>query len=153
MPPRNHWPKILVLLAIALCGCQIKLVADYDQPTFEEVLKAGKKVDQFYGSLLERPQNQRPYAQFSSQYVDIESDLRSLVTRNQARPLNQESTKISGTILELWLKYKAAHQEGNGYTTAIATLHRNRFIRLFNAAASAEEAKKLPADEKDPSKE
>jgi predicted secreted Zn-dependent protease len=110
-------------------------------------------VDQFYGALLERQQDQRPYAQFSSQYVEIESELRSLVTRNQVRPLNQESTKISQTILDLWQKYKAAHQKTNGYTTAIATLHRNRFTRLFNAAASAEEAKKLPAEDRDTSKE
>lgn len=149
---KARWPGV-VALALLLAGCAIKLVADYDQPAFEEILRVAKKVDQFYGGLLERPEGQRPYAQFSAQYVDIESDLRSMVTRNQARPLNQESTKISETILELWQKYKAAHQENNGYKTVLANLHRKRFTRLFNAAASAEEAKKLSADDKDAGKE
>jgi hypothetical protein len=155
----DHWKSyalrvaVLLAAAVALGGCQIKLVADYDQPTFEEVLRVGKKVDRFYGALLERAEDQRPYAQLSSQYVDIESDIRSLVTRNQSRPLNQESTKISETILELWQKYKAAHQKNNGYKTALATLDRKRFTRLFNAAASAETAKATPPEVKDASKE
>jgi hypothetical protein len=152
---RSRALRVAVWLAaaVALCGCQIKLVADYDQPAFEEVLRVGKRVDQFYGALLERPEDQRPYAQLSSQYVDIESDLRSLVTRNQSRPLNQESTKISETILQLWQKYKAAHQRNNGYKTALASLDRKRFTRLFNAAASAETAKATPPDVKDAGKE
>ncbi len=142
-----------LVVALSLGGCAIKLVADYDQPAFDETLKVAKEVDRFYGALLERPEGQRQYAQFSSQYVDIESDLRSLVMRNQARPLNEESIKISETILDLWRKYKGAHQENNSYKTALASLHRKRFTRLFNAAASAEEAKKLSPDEKDTSKE
>ena len=152
---KSRWSGAAALLAAALVmgGCQIKLVADYDQPTYEEILRLGKKVDQFYGALLERPEGQRAYAQFSPQYVEIESDLRSLVTRNQSRPLNKESTKISETILELWQKYKAAHQKNDGYKTALANLDRKRFTRLFNAAASAEIAKDTPPDDKDASKD
>ncbi len=148
---RSRGSGVAALLAacVAACACQIQLVADYDQATFEEILRTGKKVDRFYGALLERPEAQRPYSEFSAQYVEIESDLRSLVTRNQARPLNRESTQIAGTILELWQKYKAAHQAGNGYKSALAGLHRKRFTRLFNAAASAEEARKLAPEEKD----
>lgn len=144
---------VLLAVALALAGCQIRLVADYDQPTYEEILKLSKKVDQFYGNLLERAEEQRAYAQYSAQYVDIESDLRALVTRNQSRPLNKESTKISETILELWQKYKAAHQKTNGYKTALADLDRKRFHRLFTAAASAEIAKDTPPEVKDATKD
>jgi hypothetical protein len=150
----SRWPVLLWLaVLLSLAACQVKLVADYDQATFEGILQAAKKVDLFYGQLLERSENARPYAQFTTQYVDIESDLRSLVTRNQARPLNQESTKISETILNLWLKYKAAHQANDGYKTALAKLDRKRFTRLFNAAASAEQAKQLSPGDRDSEKQ
>jgi len=139
-------------LALGLGACTVKLVADYDASTFEEILRVGKEVDRFYGMLLEAPEGQRPYAKYAQQYVDIETDIRSLVTRNQARPLNDESTQISETILKLWIKYKDKHKANDGYATGAATLDRARFVRLFKAAAAAEEAKQLQPGDTDVSK-
>lgn len=141
-----------LLLAVGLGACTVKIVADYDASTFEEVLRVGKEVDRFYGMLLEAPQGERPYSKYSIQYVDIETDIRSLVTRNQARPLNKESTQISETILKFWGRYKDKHKANNGYSTGTANLDRNRFERLFKAAAAAEEAKNLQSSDMDTSK-
>lgn len=143
----------LLLLAFALSGCAVKLVADYDSVSFEEILKVGKKVDKFYGDLLETKLTDRAYPKFSDRYVDIETDIRSLVTRNKARALNEESTQISEITLSLWVKYKDGHKEKDTYSDGTAKLDRNRFIRLFAAAANAERAKNLDADDKDTAKE
>ncbi|HUK06064.1 MAG TPA: hypothetical protein VLV90_13400 [Burkholderiales bacterium] len=143
----------MLLLALSLGGCAIKLVADYDSVTYEEIIKVGKKVDKFYGDLLEAPAGDRGYKKFSERYVDVETDIRSLVTRNQARALNEESTEISEITLKLWIKYKDQHQSRNAYPDGIAKLDRKRFTRLFASAASAEQAKKLDADDKDPAKD
>lgn len=144
---------LVILIASVVGGCPIKLVADYDANTFEETVKLSKKVDLFYGNLLEIPEPDRQYKKFAEKYVEIQSDMRSLVTRNQARPLNLESTKISETILDLWVKYKDNHQAKDGYSNGTAKLDRKRFIRLFNAAAAAEAAKKLEADDRDVAKD
>lgn len=143
----------LLLLAFALGGCAVKLVADYDSVSFEEILKVGKKVDKFYGDLLEAKSSDRAYQKFSDQYVEIETDIRSLVTRNTARALNEESTQISEITLSLWLKYKDGHKTKDTYSDGTAKLDRNRFVRLFAAAASAERAKNLDADDKNTAKE
>lgn len=143
----------LLLVAFALGGCAVKLVADYDSVAFEEILKFGKKVDRFYGDLLETKPSDRAYQKFGAQYVEIETDIRSLVTRNKARALNEESTQISEITLNLWVKYKDAHRTKNTYSDGTAKLDRNRFVRLFAAAASAERAKNLDADDKDTTKD
>ena len=143
----------LLLLAFALGGCAVKLVADYDSVSFEEILKVGKKVDKFYGDLLEAKSSDRAYQKFSDRYVEIETDIRSLVTRNTARALNEESTQISEITLSLWLKYKDGHKTKDTYSDGTAKLDRNRFVRLFAAAASAERAKNLDADDKNTAKE
>ena len=143
---RPRWKPLagLVLaLVLALCGCSLKYVADYDSTTLEQTLAAGKKVDLFYGNLLETLPSQRPYAKYSTSYVDIEVDLRALVSRNQARALNGESIRIAQIILEKWDKYKDNHKAKGGYPDGIARLDRDRFLRLFRAAADAEEAKKI----------
>ncbi|SFB65270.1 hypothetical protein [Azotobacter beijerinckii] len=151
----NHLLRFsfFLLVAFALGGCTVKLVADYDSVTFEEILKVGKKVDKFYGDLLETKPGDRTYQKFSAQYVEIETDIRSLVTRNIARALNEESTQISEITLNLWVKYKGAHKTKDTYSDGTAKLDRNRFTRLFAAAASAERAKNLDADDKDVTKD
>ena len=47
-------------------------------------------------------------------------------------------------------KYKDQHKQRNDYTDGNAKLDRDRFVRVFAGAASAEEAKKLSAADKDP---
>jgi len=144
---------LLTLLLIAAAACSVKFVADYEAATFEEILKTGKTVDRFYGDMLEAPESQRTYATYSARYVEVETDIRSLLTRNKVRPLNTESIKINETILTLWLKYKDNHQKTDTYRTGVARLDRNRFLRLFGAAADAEAAKRLPSDDKDSGKD
>ncbi|AZE48350.1 hypothetical protein C4K04_2678 [Pseudomonas chlororaphis] len=154
MTPRNFSVKLarlglFLLLISVLGGCTVKLVADYDAITFEEILEVAKKIDKFYGDLLETRSNERIYQKYSSQYVDIETDIRSLVMRNQARALNDEAVQISEIILKLWLTYKKDHAVKDSYSDGNAKLDRGRFGRLFAAAASVERIKNLDVDDKD----
>ena len=144
---------LFFILVLSITGCTFQMVADYDSVAFEEILRVGKKVDKFYGDLLELKPSERAYQKFSNQYVEIETDIRSIVTRNKLRVLNQESVEIAETTLKLWLKYKDNHQAKDAYADGMAKLDRNRFIRLFAAAADAERAKNLDTDDKDSTKD
>ena len=138
---------LFLAFALALGGCPpVQFVADYDAATFEEILRVGKKVDRFYGDLLEKPETGRPYPDYANKYVEIETDIRSLWVRNQARPLNKESTRISEIILKQWVGHKAEHLQEDSYENGEAKLDRDRFSRLFAAAANAELAKNLKDD-------
>jgi len=148
------WPIFLVVIALlAFNGCTVKFVADYDATTYEEILRVGKEVDKFYGDFLEEDEANRSYQKYSERYVELETEMRSLYTRNKSRPLNEKSTKISDSILGLWLKYKRNHKKNDGYKSGPAKLDRKRFGRLFVSAASAEAAKNLDPDDKDSAKE
>jgi len=153
VPKRLLLLLVTLVVSVAASGCAVKLVADYDSAAFEEILAVGKKVDMFYGTLLETKSDSRSYSAFSDQYVALEADIRGMLTRNQARALNSESTEISRIILNLFTKYKDRHKTSNTYSDGNAKLDRNRFGRLFASAASAEEAKKLSGDDKDPEKD
>ena len=139
------------LLATALLSVactHVQLVADYDAASVEETIRVGKRVDLFYGKVVELDTAARTYATFADQYVDIEADIRSLVRRNTARPLNSESTQIAKTILGFWVQYHAKHKKADRYQDA--RLDRLRFERLFDAALSAEVAKGLPPGDRAP---
>jgi hypothetical protein len=137
---------LFFILLISYSGCSVKLVSDYDQTTADELIRIAKEVDVFYGTMAELPDTAREYSRFSKDYVEIESDIRSLVIRNKMRPLNEESIKISETILDEFMKYRTKHKEENIYKDTLIKLHRNRLLRLFTAMSVAEQAKQINSE-------
>jgi hypothetical protein len=134
----------VTIMAAAVPACApVKFVADYNQASLDEAFRLAKQVDLFYLRMIEN--DARPYAPFSEQYLTIEAELGGFVRRERARPLNSESTRIAQTILDFWRAYKAKHKRDDRYPDA--RFDRRRFERLFDAAVSAEAAKRLgPAD-------
>jgi hypothetical protein len=132
----------LILCLTLLCGCAVRFVADFDSKTEDAIFEAAKRVDQFYGKLLETPEAARSYEAFAEQYALIEADLSSLVLRNKVRQFNEDSTEIAEKILSFWQKYRGLHKERNAYSSGNAELDRDRFRRLFAYLARAEGAKK-----------
>lgn len=130
------------LLILLLCGCAVKFVADYDSKSEDAIFEAAKRVDAFYGKLLDSPEQERQYESFAGQYSSIEADLSSLVLRNKVKQYNEDSTQIAETIVDFWTKYRGVHKERDTYTTGNAELDRDRFRRLFAYLARAEGAKK-----------
>ncbi len=133
---------VLSLVLINFSGCAVvKLLAEKDEKMYDETLKVGKEIDIFYVKLLEKEQSKRNFQRYSEQYGEIETELRSIYTKNKSKSLNGESIKISKSILGLWVKYKAKHQLDNQYTNGNAKLDKNRFVRLFASALNAESSK------------
>lgn len=140
MRKRRIFPIFFVLALIA-SGCGLSLVAQYDAATEEAIFKCAKMVDQFYGDLLEKDEDQRRYADFADRYVTVETEIKALMLRNKVRSLNEDSTKITENILKLWIEAKNQHKTANTYSTANARLDRDRFTRMFAYAVRAEKAK------------
>ena len=130
----------VLLVAAALAGC-LQLVAPYDDQTGREIFAAARSVDQFYGELLEARTDARRYAKVADRYVQIETELRAVVLRNEVRPLNEDSVEIARNILTLWIQAKDRHRTQDGYEPGAARLDRDRFARMFRYALSAERLK------------
>ncbi len=128
---------------LMLSACTVRYVAEYDASITEEIIKLLKKVDMFYGELLETDVNNRGYENFKEKYIEIESDLRVLLVKNQIRALNKESTEQAKIALELWIEDKEEHKENNTVSDFIAKRHRGQFTRIFIAMAKGEKAKDI----------
>ena len=140
----NKLKSLLIIFAsvVIAAGCQVKFVADYDAKNAQQILQVAKRVDYFYTKLLNEAENKRTYDKSKTEYVDIEVELRSLLMRNEIKPLNKESIKIISTIIKKWKKYQFNHKSNNAYKTVLLENHRDRFVRLFVAMSVAEEAKR-----------
>ena len=134
---------VAAMFSVAVIGCTYQYVADYDASVVEDVNLISKKIDIFFGKLLETPVDERGYQRFKDTYIEVEADLRLLLRRNEIRPLNDETTKQINITLNLWLDDKAKHAKDNTVSNFIAKRHREQFCRLFVAMAKGEMAKEM----------
>lgn len=132
---------LALLFALLASGCTVKYVAEYDAAIKDETVAIARKVDLFWGNLLDTPTDQRQYEKFKTLYNEIEADIRSLHMKNQIRPLNKLSTRQVRNALELWVEDKERHKREDGFSDFLAKRHRRQFVRVFTAIAKGEEVK------------
>lgn len=131
----------VVLFFTLLNGCAIRYVADYDAGIKEEIVQIAKKVDMFWGELLDTEKGNRQYSRFKVKYNEIETDMRGLVMKNEIRALNEESTKQAKIALDLWVEDRALHKKQDDFSDFEAKQHRKQFNRVFTAMATGEDIK------------
>ena len=140
---KAHYFFSIYLLLGLLAGCTVKYVADYDASIKDETVEIAKKVDLFWGNLLETPANNRPYENFKTQYNEIETDIRGLLMKNQIRERNKPTIRQVENLLELWIEDRDIHKKENTFSDFLAKRHRKQFVRVFTAIAKGEKAKDI----------
>ena len=135
----------LVIALLSASGCAVRYVADYDASIKDEIVQVAKKVDLFWGALLDTKSDERKYDKFRDQYNQIETDIRGLVMKNEIRALNKESTKQANIALDLWVEDRSIHKAKDGFSDFEAKRHRKQFSRVFTSMAKGEEAKNISA--------
>ncbi len=133
----------LITVLLSANGCAVRYIADYDASIKDEIFQVAKKVDLFWGALLDTQSADRKYDKFKDQYNQIETDIRGLVMKNEIRALNKESTKQANIALDLWVEDRSIHKENDGFSDFEAKRHRKQFNRVFTAMAKGEEAKNI----------
>lgn len=151
------WARLLpvLLLSWLLTACSgVRLVPDYDAEAAKSITDTSAEVFAFYDKMIDAkaaaPRDKLAYASAKTDWGRIETRLRVLLVREQSRPLNTESERIAGTILDFWQKYRAQHLQKDDYAAVLLPIHRDRFQRLFTAALVAERAKRLADPDANP---
>ena len=132
-----------ITLLLLQSACTVKYVAAFDEGVLDHIFELADRVDKFWGIMLEMPEEERKYNLFMDQYVELESEIRSLLLKNEARPGNEESAEQSRILLELWIEDKEIHRKQNGFNDFLAKRHRRQFTEVFTAMARAEEEKRM----------
>lgn len=139
---KNSKLLILIIAALLFNSCVFNRVAEYDKESIFQIIKTSKKVDMFFITLLEEESGERLFEKSKSNYNEIEIELRTLIMLNKTRPNNEESTTITEHVLQIWLEFKAAHKQNNGYKDSRLDVDWNTIREQFYALAVAEAAKK-----------
>ena len=131
---------------VALVGCKVIFLPTYNAQLSDQIDVTPKAVDTFYLSMLDSTitsNEGRAYSKFAEQYLSIEADLNSLLTKNTICPLNANSTRICQITLQLLVKYKEEHKKYNTLSDGIIKLNQKTFNDLFNAMQVVEKGKAM----------
>ncbi|MEX2639665.1 MAG: hypothetical protein WD266_03185 [Balneolales bacterium] len=132
-----------VLAVLLLGGCTVRYVADYDETIRDEIYEIAADVDHFWGFMAEFPQDERRYVGFRGDYVEIETKLRILLMKSEARQDNKLSSDQARIVLELWVEDRELHREEDDFSDFLINRHRRQFNEVFTAMARAEETKRM----------
>ncbi|MCX6220822.1 MAG: hypothetical protein NTZ69_07520 [Bacteroidia bacterium] len=138
--------SVVILSLLALNACKVTFIPGYDAKIAEQIENTSKAVDKFYLSMLDTTSAEkggRAFNKFSEQYVNIEVELNSLLSKNRIRPLNENSTRICEITIQLWMKYKAEHKKDNTLSDGLIKLNQKTFSDLFYAMQVAEKGKEM----------
>lgn len=128
-------PAVLLLLALALTGCSVSLIAPYDEPTDLMLTSLAGKVDRFFIAMdVERP----PYAAAAPAYESVRSDLRVLRLRNQVRPKNDLTVHQIDRIGGAWDELEALHRKADQVSPTAALIARDVLSQALRASIKLE---------------
>ncbi len=106
--PRYILYQLLVLLFFS---CRVTLVPEYNAQLEEQIAKAAKANDKLYIDMMDLTESARNYEKFSERYNEIESEINSIMLKNEARPKNADFLVINKNLKEAFEEAKAYHKE------------------------------------------
>ena len=131
--------SMLILTGVA---CTLHIAPDYSPETATSIVDTEKAVDRFYAALEAVPQDKRSFEQFSPAYQNVEVEIRSLILRSKIQPMNEKTTDMANTLLDLWQKKEGRHKESNTYSDALADADQKMLDGLLTSMALVQQSLK-----------
>ncbi|WP_438462909.1 hypothetical protein [Marinomonas sp. PE14-40] len=121
----------------------MKLVANYDPQSLNQLELINKKIDRLYLTMKMQPEVQRTYSHFQQNYVDIDVDIRAYERRQQMREKNEESIKQAAILASLWQQDMQTHKQKTTLSDFMIKRRKAQYQRLISSMLEAEMAKKI----------
>lgn len=145
---RQALALVAVLCALALGGCTVRMVSDYDETIDLTATQLQKDMDAFLTQLEYDTGDAVTYGANRQFYANYATEIRSLLVRAQAHPKNDPSLIQYGLMLDSLGELEASHRgdedhEDDGVLPAAAIpTYRDLFNQSWGAIIRLEVAKK-----------
>ncbi len=121
-----HRLPLIVVFILMLGSCRVTLVPEYSAQLEEQIAKTAKATDKLYIDMADVAEQGRTYEKYRERYNEIESEINSIMLKNEARPKNTDFLVINKNL-------KAAFQEAKNYHKENSTL-KNGEIKAYQAS-------------------
>ena len=117
---------LVVVFILMLGSCRVTLVPEYSAQLEEQIAKTAKATDKLYIDMADVAEQGRTYEKYRERYNEIESEINSIMLKNEARPKNTDFLVINRNL-------KAAFEEAKNYHKENSTL-KNGEIKAYQAS-------------------
>ncbi|HET9825336.1 MAG TPA: hypothetical protein VFP87_08380 [Chitinophagaceae bacterium] len=143
----TRFMKLSLLLAtlvwIAFSNCKVTLVPPYDAAIEEQIVNTAKMNDRLYLEMQDQQVSDRAYTKYASKYLDIESEINSLLLKNEARRQSHDLVVITNNLKTLFVQFKEKHKQDNTISNADIKLNQVQIAAAWKALLIAERGLKL----------
>ena len=115
---------IIILFALSV-SCKVHWVPDYNAALEAQISAGAKMTDKLYLDMLDTAEVSRRYVLYSNRYNEIESEINSIILKNEARDKNADFLIIANNLKKLFLEAKNDHQQHQLLNDAKARLYQN----------------------------
>jgi hypothetical protein len=128
----------LICLAAMINSCQVRLVPQYSAELENQIINGAKMTDKLYLEMIDAPDDKKNYSLYSERYLDIESEINSILFKNQAREKAQDIIASVKILRDNFVKYKQDHKTRNTLSNPELILY-NADLRAFWAPVLVQE--------------
>ena len=136
----------VMLLCLAFSNCKVQLVPPYDAGIEQQIVNTAKMNDRLYLEMQEEPVADRTYNKYSSKYLDIESEINSILLKNEARKQSHDLIVITNNLKTLFVQFKDKHKQDNTINDADIKLNQLQIAAAWKALLVAERGLKLAGE-------
>lgn len=135
-----------MLLCFAFSQCKVQLVPPYDAGVEQQIVNTAKMNDRLYLEMKEEPVADRTYTKYSSKYLDIESEINSILLKNEARKQSHDLIVITNNLKTLFVQFKDKHKQDATINDADIKLNQLQIAAAWKALLVAERGLKLAGE-------
>jgi len=138
--------KILALTSVFFIlfnSCvSVRLVPDYSEAMENQIVATQKQNEKLYLELLEQPVDKRTYSSFSNKYLEVESDINSILFQYQTREKSEDFVKMAKLLKDNFNQYKKEHKDKKTLTDGEISLYIAYINGFWQPLLTAERALK-----------
>ncbi|TMI78144.1 MAG: hypothetical protein E6H10_17685 [Bacteroidetes bacterium] len=143
----TNWSVLAVMLmCLASFHCKVTLVPPYDAGVEQQIVNTAKMNDRLYLEMQDEPVADRTYNKYSSKYLDIESEINSILLKNQARRQSHDLIVITNNLKTLFVQFKDKHKQDSTISDADIKLNQLQIAAAWKALLVAERGLKLAGE-------
>lgn len=120
----------------------VKLASTYSDVIEKQIIEFQKQNEKLYLELLEEPEEKRTYTSVTKGYLEIESNINSILFQYQTRENNEEFIKMTKLLKDNFIQYKKEHKDKKTLNDSEIILYIASMNSFWQPLLSAEKALK-----------
>ncbi|MBS1730719.1 MAG: hypothetical protein JSS67_08060 [Bacteroidetes bacterium] len=128
---KSLYVAIICFPLMLLASCRVSLVPAYDAALQTQIENAAKATDMLYLKMMDASMNDKEYATYAQDYLNIEGEINAILLKNEIRPKSEDIVASIKILKDYFIKAKEDHVKRNVLSNAEALIYNEQLKALW----------------------